>query len=213
MLRVDEPIELSWNLEILGFDRGKRRVLHQRTHNIVTNTGRQFITETLSATAFSGGGFTRARDAVVRYVGVGIGGNRQDNPAAMQAPLADTHPAGFGGTNLQTDIDVTVNRLERPVRATQDSWLRQVAAPAEFPSATSVTWVAQFDAPDINVTPLISVPISEIGLFSSGANPTLPNGSAGAYPGGTGFMIAYDTFKSLPKTGYWSLVVRWTWKF
>lgn len=213
MLRVDDRLEVGWNLEILGFDRGKRRVLHQRTHNIVTNTGRQFIAENLAAASFTGGGFARTQDTVVRYVGVGIGGNRQNQPAAMQTPLADSFPGGYGGTNLQTDIDPTVARLERPVRATADTWLKQVAAPAELPNATSVTWVAQFDAPDINVTPYVTVPISEIGLFSSGANPALPNGAAGAYPGGAGFMLAYDTFTALPKTGYWSLVVRWTWKF
>lgn len=213
MVQVNERLEVGWNLEILGFDRGKKRVLHQRTHNIVVNTGRQFIAEALSAASFGGGGITRVQNAVVQYVGVGIGGSRQNAPAAMQSPLADSPPAGYGGTNLQTDIDVTVSRLERPVKATETAWLRQVAAPPEFPSATSVTWVAQFDAPDINLPPHTVVPVSEIGLYSSGANPALPNGAAGAYPGGTGFLLAYDTFISLPKTGYWSLVVRWTWKF
>jgi hypothetical protein len=213
MLDVSDRIEVGWNLEILGFDRGKRRVLHQRTHNIVTNTGRQFIAENLAAAAFSGGGFTRQQNTVVRYVGLGIGGTRQNAPAALQAPLSDAYPGGYGGSNNQTDIDVSVARLERPVRATESAWMKQVGAPASFPSANAVTWVAQFDAVDVNLTPHTVMPISEVGLYSSGADPAQPNGAAGTYPGGSGFLVAYDTFISLPKTGYWSLLVRWTWKF
>jgi hypothetical protein len=211
MFDRNETIEVKWNLEILGFDRGKRRVLHNRTHNIVVNNGRQFIVENLSASAFGVGTFTRAQNSVVRYMGLGIGGNRQAAPEASTAPLSSAYPTGYAGTNAQTDIDLTVSRLERPVKATPSLWLKQVAAPATYPSAKSVTWSCLFDAADLNLTPIASMPVSEIGLYSSAANPALPNGGAGAYPGTTSAMVAYDNFFHLYKTGFWSLLARWTW--
>lgn len=206
-----DQIEVKWNLELVGYDRGKRKILHQRTHNIVVANGRQFLLEAISGASFSGGVATRVRDAVVRYIGVGIGGSRQGASEASAAPFSDAYPAGYGGTNLQTDTSLTVSRLERPVRATPTAWLKQVAAPPAFPSATSVTWSALFDAADVNVAPHVSVPISEIGLYTSAADPSKPNGGSGDYPGATQHMIAYDTFVSLHKTGYWALLVNWTW--
>ena len=208
---IDDRCEAKWNLEILGFDRGKKKVLHQRTHNIVVNNGRQFLLEAMSAASFASGEITRVQNSVVRYMGLGIGGTRQVVAEASQSPLADPFPDGYGGTNGQTDVALTVSRLERPVKATQTSWLKQVSAPPTFPSANAVTYSALFEAQDINLPPYTSLPISEIGLYSSAANPANPNGGSGPYPGATSSMIAYDTFLSLHKTGYWSLLVNWTW--
>lgn len=210
--RKPEDVDVSWNLEILGFERGKKKILHQRTHNIVVNTGRQFICENLSAASFSSGGFTRHQNTVVRYIGFGIGGTRQNNPAAGTSPLSDTYPAGYGGTNAQTDTSVAVSAIERPVLATASLWMSEVAAPATFPDATSVQWSASFGQSDINVAPYTSVPLSEIGLYKSSAVPTLPNGGAGAYPGPGGHMVAYDTFDTLNKTAFFSIIARWTWR-
>lgn len=208
-----EDLEVSWNLEILGFERGKRKILHQRTHNIVVNTGRQFICENIAASSLSPGGFVRHQNTVVRYIGFGIGGTRQNNPAANSSPLSDAYPAGYGGTNTQTDTSTAVGRLERPVLATASDWMVQVAAPATFPDATSVQWVASFGQTDLNIAPHTSVPLSEIGLYKSSADPTLPNGGAGTYPGPTSNLVAYDTFDTLNKTAFFALLARWTWRF
>lgn len=205
-----QPFEVKWNVEIVGFDRGKRKVLHQRTHNIIVNNGRQFVLGAISALTF-GASIERAQNAVIRYIGFGIGGSRQTTPAAGQPPLADTYPAGYGGSNVQSDANLTVSRLERPVKSTPEYWLKQVAAPPAFPTANSVTWSALFQAADINMAPHTMVPISELGLYTSAADPTMPNGGPGTYPGATGHMVAYDTFVSLPKTGYWATLVNWTW--
>lgn len=213
MLRHTDLLDVTWNLELIGFDRGKRRLLHERTHNIVVNNGRQFIAEVLSASAFAGPSFTRTQNSVVRYIGFGIGGTRQNSVEASDSPLADAYPTGYGGTNDQTDVDVTISRLERPVKATSSAWLKQVATPATFPNATSVQWSALFDAADLNLAPHVMMPISEIGLYSSAADPTLPNGGSGTYPAATSAMIAYDTFTALPKTAFWSVLARWTWQF
>ncbi len=211
-MELQERFELKWNLEILGFDRGKKRVLHQRTHNIVVNNGRQFVIENISAASFGTGGASM-QDSVVQYIGLGIGGSRQTAPEATTSPLSSNYPAGYGGSNTQSDQDVTVSRLERPVKATTTLWLKQVAAPPAFPTPGSVRWTAFFDAMEINLAPYTSVPLSEIGLYSSKANPANPNGApTSAYPGATTAMIAYDTFQTLYKTGFWSLQVNWTWQ-
>lgn len=211
-MQAIDGLEVKWNLEILGFDRGKRKTLHQRTHNIIVNNGRQSVLEMMSAASFSGGTFTRVKEAVVRYVGLGIGGTRQNHLTASQAPLADPFPGGYGGTNGQTDVSLTVSGLERPVKATATSWLKQVAAPPAFPSANQVTYSAFFEAQDVNLSPHTMMPVSEIGLYTSLADPANPNGGAGgSYPGSTSHMLAYDTFLSLQKTGYWALLVNWTW--
>ena len=209
-MQIVQPFEIKWNLELVGFERGKRKVLHQRTHNIIVNNGRQFVLGAISALSF-GAGIERAQNHVIRYIGFGIGGSRQTTPAASQTPLADSYPGGYGGANTQTDTNLAVSRLERPVKATPALWLKQVTAPPAYPTANSVTWSALFQASDINLAPHTLMPISEIGLYTSGADPAQPNGGPGTYPGGTEHMVAYDTFVSLPKTGYWATLVNWTW--
>lgn len=205
-----EAIELRWNLEIDLIDRGKRKRWHQRTHNIVTNTGRQFLAEVITASAFGPSSFVRTQDTCVRYIGFGIGGARQSNPSAASPPLS----VDYAGTNLQTDTDVTVAGLERPVRVTSAPlWMREISTPGTFPSATSTRFIAVFSSADLNYGSYTSVPLSEIALYKSSADPSLPNGSAGAYPGAGGHTIAYDTFNPIEKTGVFSIEVRWDWRF
>jgi hypothetical protein len=212
-MRLKEDLEVEGNLEIIGYDRGKRRVLYQRTHNIIVNNGRSFLVENIAASAFAGSSFTRHQNTVVRYIGFGIGGDRQVEADASASPLADTYPAGYGGTNTQDDATVAVARLERPVLATATNWMKEVATPATFLSATEVQWTATFAQADLNLAPYTSMPISEIGMYKSSADPTLPNGGAGTYPGPTGHMLAYDTFDSFPKHSAFSIVVNWAWRF
>jgi hypothetical protein len=211
MMRVAESLEVRWNLEIDVFERGKRRVWHQRTHNIVVNTGRQFICEVITPQSLGPGSFVRTQDEVVRYIGFGIGGARQTSPDAAAAPYSDPYPAGYNGTNTQDDDDVTVTQLERPVLVTNAPlWMKEISTPGTFPSATSTTFVAVFSKTDINFGAFTSVPLAEIALFSSGADPSLPNGAAGAYPGGFGYTLAYDTFDPFHKNGNFTIEVRWT---
>lgn len=212
MIANADPIELKWNIQIDVYERGKRRPWHERTHNIVTNTGRQFIAENITPQSLGPGSFTRHQDSVVRYIGFGIGGDRQSDPAAAASPYADAHPAGYGGTNVQTDTDVTVSGLERPIQVTNDPlWMREITTPGTFPDATRTTFVATFGGSDLNFGTFTSPPLSEIALFKSTANPALPNGSAGTYPGAGGHCVAYDTFNSIQKTGQITIEVRWTW--
>jgi hypothetical protein len=214
-VRFLETIETSWNLEIDLLERGKRRRWHQRTHNIVVNTGRQFLAENITPSSLGPSSFVRTQNTVVRYVGFGIGGSRQNASDALAPPYSSAYPAGYGGTNVQTDVDVTVGRLERPVKATTgpDLWMREISTPGTFPTAQSTRFIAVFGQTDINFGAFTSVPLSEIGLYKSSADSSLPNGGAAAYPGPTGHLIAYDTFDTIHKTGVFSIEVRWEWRF
>jgi hypothetical protein len=211
-ISVTDKLRLKWNLEMIGVNEdGSQELFHQRTHNIVVNNGRQSILENIAASSLSVGSFTRTRNTVIRYMGIGIGGNRQLAPEAAASPLADAYPDGYGGSNAQTDVDPVVGRIERPIKATASLWLKEVAAPATFPTATSVRWQCLFDSADLNLSPYTSIPISEVGLYWSSADPTLPNGGAGSYPGPTGHLAAYDNYFPLYKTAFFSILVRWTW--
>jgi hypothetical protein len=213
-MKFSEDIDIRINLEIDLFERGKRK-RHHRSHNIVVNTGRQFLAEVITASSFGPGTFVRTQDQVVRYIGFGIGGTRQSSSDAALPPYSLAYPAGYAGTNTQTDTDVTVARLERPVRVSSgpDVWMNQIAAPGTFPSATSTRFIAVFSQTDMSFGSFPSVPLSEIGLYKGSADPSLPNGGAGAYPGPGAHMIAYDTFDPIHKTGVFSIEVRWEWRF
>lgn len=203
-----ESIIGLFNIELDVRERGKL-VSREKTHNIVTNIGRQFLSEVIvSSTAAPV--ITRAQDTVVRYIGFGIGGDRQNSSIANSSPFSVDYP----GVNTQTDTDLTVSGLERPVRISgAPLWMREIAAPATFPTATSVRFTAVFTETDLNYGSYASVPLSEIGLYTSAADPALPNGASGAYPGAGGLMIAYDTFNTIHKSGVFSIEVRWEFRF
>jgi hypothetical protein len=212
-MKIVEGIELKWNLEIDMYDRGKRKRVHSRTHNIVVDTGRQMILENITPATLFSGGFTRTQNTVVRYIGFGLGGTRQTGPNAGLSPYADAYPAGYAGANAQTDNDVTVAQLERPVAVSAAPlFMKEISTPGTFDYTTAQksTFIATFDRADINYGGFLSMPLSEIGLYKSSADPALPNGGAGAYPGGTGHLIAYDTFDTIHKTGGYAITVRWT---
>jgi hypothetical protein len=213
-VRFIEDIEVRLNLEIDLIERGKRR-LHHRSHNIVVNTGRQFLAECITPQSLGPGSFVRTQDQVVRHIGFGIGGTRQNASDAAAPPYSTPYPGGYGGANAQTDTDVTVSRLERPVKVTTgpDLWMREIATPGTFPTATSTRFIAIFGQSDINFGGFTSVPLSEIGLYKSSADPALPNGGVATYPGPAGHLIAYDTFDTIHKTGVFSIEVRWEWRF
>jgi hypothetical protein len=195
------------NIELDVRERGKI-VQRERTHNIVTNIGRQMLAEVIVSDV-AAPTITRHQDTVIRYIGFGIGGNRQNSSIANSAPFSVDYP----GSNTQTDTDLTVTGLQRPVQVAAGLWVREIAAPATFPTATSVRFTAVFSETDINFGSYASVPLSEIGLFTSAADPSLPNGAAGAYPGAGGLMTAYDTFNTIHKSGVFSIEVRWEYRF
>lgn len=203
---IVELIEVQSNLELTLRERGK--ITQRREgHNIWLNTGRIYLAQLIAYSSMSP--LTPEINNRVRYMGLGIGGNRQLAPAvAGNAPL-DV----YVGTNAQTDTDPTVTTLERPVRISGgtdtypglagDVWLGQIQAPALHPTPSEVTFKRLFTQLDINYTPYLTVPLSEVMLYTNAANPLVYNNTG----------IAYDTFDTLSKTDAFELEIAWTIRF
>lgn len=209
-LKEDVPIRLNLSVDLIYPD--GRVAEHHRSHNIITNTGKQFMAQVITASSFAP--LARHNNEVVQYMGFGIGGSRQSNSDALNPSSAIS--LEYPGTNVQTDIDVTVDKLERPVKVTSAPlWMKEIAVPGTFPSLpiTSTQFISTFEQAEINFGGFSTVPISEIALFKSGADPSLPNGTLGLYPGTGGEVIAYDTFSPIEKSGLFAIQVRWEWRF
>ena len=218
-------IPVKSNLVLTVRERGKVKRRSQG-HNIFLNLGREWLPKLISYADLPAGSppppqpVTPEEDRRVRYMGLGIGGNRQLSLAQANAAPLITH---YPGTNGQTDTDPTVLRLERPVRVSSpvpsnpavpplgnvlngDVWLGQIQAPASYPVSTSVTYRRVFSETDISYGPFLSVPLSEIGLFLHSDSTTYVNQQNNT-------CIAYDTFDTLSKTTAFSLEVAWTIRF
>ncbi len=202
-----EKVEVKQNLRLTLRERGKI-VDRREGHNIWLNLGREYLAQLIAYSSFSP--LTGERNDRIRYMGLGIGGTRQTALGVANAsPYVDSYP----GTNLNTDSDLGVAQLERPVRISgstsaypglaDDTWLAQVQAPVVHPVATQTTFTRVFTATDLSYGGFLSVPLSEIMLFTNAADPHVYNN-----PG-----IAYDTFDTLSKTNAFELEVNWTVRF
>jgi hypothetical protein len=213
-MRLSEGIQVRSNLILTVRERGKLvRVV--KGHNIWLNLGREYLASLICYSSYTGSFPTATgvpeRNDRIQYMGLGIGGSRQLSPAvANSSPLT---PA-YAGTNVQTDTDPTVTSLERPVRISGASdsfpyadptniWLGQVQAPVLHPTATQSTFKRLFATTDVSYTPFLSVPLSEIALFTGSAAPGVYNNNA----------IAYDTFDTVSKTSAFSLEIDWSVRF
>ena len=206
-MRFGETIEVKQNLRITVRERGKI-VARREGHNIWLNLGREYLASLISYRSFSP--LLPERDDRLRYMGLGIGGTRQ-----LQLPTANSAPivTAYSGTNAQTDTDPTEIRLERPVRISgssdpypglfADVWLGQVQAPADHPVATQAVMSRLFTQVEVSYAPFLSVPVSEIGLFTGSAHPNVFNNT----------LVAYDTFDTLSKTAAFAFEVVWEIRF
>ncbi len=206
-MRLGEEIEVKQNLHLVMRERGK--IVGRRDgHNIWLNLGREYLASLIAYATFSP--LTPERNDRIRYMGFGIGGTRQVAPGvANVAPISPP----YTGTNNQTDTDPTITRLERPVRLSGsgtnypglagDVWVGQVQAPAVHVTATEVTFTRLFTSEEISYGSFLSVPISEVGLFTNAANPNYYLNT----------IVAYDTFDTLSKTSAFELEVSWTIRF
>lgn len=206
MLR-NVTIPVKQNLKLIARERGKI-VARREGHNIWVNLGSEFLAQLIAYSDMSP--LTPYRDDRTRYMGLGIGGNRQlALPTANGAPYVTAYP----GTNAQVDTDPDVVRLERPVRIggttsappynVSDEWLAQVQAPPTFPTARSVKFQRLFTETQVSYGTFTTVPLSEVGLFTNAAAVNVFNNT----------LIAYDTFETLTKTDAIALQVDWTIRF
>jgi hypothetical protein len=216
--RLTDALQVRSNLELTMRERGKI-VARRKGHNIWLNLGRQYLAQLITYNSFSGSTGTPLRNDRMQYMGLGIGGNRQlALTTANASPLGASPPSPNGaypGTNAQTDTDPTVTTLERPVRVSggvtvypyypSDVWLSQVEAPAwsvdDVPYDS--TFSVLFEQTDISYAPYLTVPLSEVALFTSAANVNIYNNTA----------VAYDTFDTISKTNAFDLEIQWVIRF
>lgn len=202
------------NLEITLRERGKI-VARREGHNIWLDFGREYLSRLLGFTSFIP--LLPEEDNRISYMGFGVGGTRQLAPAiSNNEPISSHYP----GTNLATDTQPGLLKLERPARFgwtsgpsapsggdplvydSGDFWLRQITA-ATHPTPTSTRFTLVAAASDFNGSFYLVVPLSEIGLFHRGAAVQDYNNSP----------VAYDTFDTVQKTGAFDLNVSWTIRF
>lgn len=209
-MRLKATVEVKNNLKLTVRERGKI-VARREGHNIWVDLGREYLAGLISLAAI--GPDTPERNDRIKYMGLGIGGTRQVAPGiANAAPYSTAYP----GTNVQTDLDPEVTTLERPVRISgsttipsdpynpADVWLGTVQAPPVHSTATEATFRRIILAGEVSYSSFTSVPLSEIGLFTSAANPV-------GVPFNT--LVAYDTFDTISKTGAFELEVEWSVRF
>jgi len=206
-IRIFEDIQVRSNLVLTMRDRGKI-VTKREGHNIWLNLGREYLAQLISYSSFSP--LTPARDDRVRYMGLGIGGNRQlISGGTMLSAVTTAYP----GANSQTDTNPGVTQLQRPVRISgsavtypgqgTDVWIGQIQAPPVHPVTTQTTFTRLFLSGEVSYGTLTTVPLSEIGLLTAAANPHVFNNT----------LIAYDTFDTISKTLAFELEVAWTIRF
>jgi len=156
-----------------------------------------------------------ASDRRTRYIGFGIGGTGQ--VASIPVGVAGTYP----GTNVQTDTDVTITELERPVLVTTTwgvsyEWEQEITH-ANTTWSTSpyyVRYEASFGTTDITISgapgPFSYVPLSEIGLYENSCDPSEDYTTVRyAGPPVRPNPVAYHTFYTISKTSLITMTVRW----
>ena len=117
-MRFSEDIQVKQNLHLVARERGKI-VARRDGHNIFVDLGREWLSRLIAYQSYSPDVYQR--DDRVRYMGFGIGGNRQ-----LALPTANSFPIGGAGNpyaasshtgigaNQQTDLDRTVTTLLLP---------------------------------------------------------------------------------------------------
>lgn len=223
-MRFIDRFHMKSNVTILKKDRNGCVVDKRESHNVVTNTGRQWLRDTIACAAYpaghatSGAGMNLAGSALddtagggtdyfaldgktyrPRYIGVGVGG-------VLQSILAR-------GAQIEESSVVT---LEKAVKITNSSWLKQVLPTDDtgnselFPTDYSIRYRAILEYDDVSFAGQLyslgtDVPISEAMLFTSEATPD-------DEPDGRG-SIAYNIFTPISVTPNFYLELAWELRF
>jgi hypothetical protein len=203
-MRIVDRIEIKSNLKLTVYERGKIVTIREG-HNIWLDVGREFVLQLMSFQSFNPD--VPIRSDRIKYMAVGIGGTGQKQLA--QANVAPLSPP-YVGTNVQDDETPTVTTLERPVRISGSSsnypglagdiWAGTIQAPPDLSVGTRAVYRRVFTGLEVSYGPFVSVPISEIALMTSLADP-------GNY---LNQAVAYDTFDTVSKTGAASIEAVWT---
>jgi hypothetical protein len=203
-MRFTDRIPVKSNLRITMRERGKI-MARREGHNIWLELGNEYIAQLIAFQSF--GPDTPVRNDRVKYMGLGIGGTAQIAlPTANSAPISPP----YTGTNLQDDVTPIVTHIERPVRISGstsaypglagDQWVGQIQAPPDLSTSGDVVFRRVFTNEEVSYGPFLVVPVSEVMLFTSSADPENYQNTG----------IAYDTIATLAKTSASAIEIEWT---
>lgn len=206
---IRTTVEIDINLQLLVRDKTGTVIDSRAGHNIMTGFGSEWLAKRIAYSSFSP--LTEEDNFAIGYIGLGIGGTRQN---ALGVVNAAPYSVSYPGTNVQTDINPNILALERPVRLTgsntaypgqgADVWLGRVQAPANHPEPNATEFRRLFDGQtELAYGTFLSVPVSEVGLFLYGTSPTYIH----TY---NNRPLFYDTFDTITITSAVSLEVIWT---
>lgn len=206
-LSLRDEIEVKSNVLLVMRERGKI-IARREGHNIWVSLGSEYLAERISLQSYDPD--VPYNSYHVKYMGLGIGGTAQKAlDVANNPPISGP----YVGTNDQVDTDLTVSSLERPVRISGsesaypgvggDAWVGLIGSADPNSVPTQTTFRRTFTQADVNYGSFVSVPLSEIGLFLSSADPENYQN----------LLVAYHTFDTLMKTAAFSLEVVWTIRF
>ena len=201
---VKDTIQVKNNLSLVCRERGKI-VARRDGHNIWLDLGREYLAKLIALQSY--GPDVPFTDARVKYLGFGIGGTRQLALAtANSTPISPPYTGG----NTQTDNDPTILTMERPVRVSGsssaypgvvgDTWIGRITSADPLTAPKQVTFRRIFTQLEVSYGPFVSVPLSEVGMFTSDADPENYQNNP----------VAYDTFDTLSKTSAVDIEVVWT---
>jgi hypothetical protein len=215
ILRKSERFDPNINVKLLVYELmygHMPRLVDQRlSHNVMTNTGRNWVVQRLGGSDYSVDPPVSHTSAVAKYIGLGCGG-------ALQTK------AGFAATQVEL---ASVLALEDPVPVSKAGDVRtylkqcnaQVSNTVYFPGTGRTVFVGTFLETEVsfaaNATALgqvvgTEVPVSEAGLYLSTAVPTYdPVAIAGMNPQSPNQLIAYNCFSPVISTPNTLIRVEW----
>lgn len=182
--------------------RAGRVVDVRRTHNTWTHYGRDYLSRIVALQTIDADELNDVvqTDYRIRYLGLGIGGVSYSSGTAYAPPLLGAYPPGSDPQstdghryNDENPTSPPISTLERPVRKSgssdpyntapgTDTWLFG-ATGTYYRDTNSVTYrfVVDCTASDVVYAPFTEMPVSEAGLFHSGASVHDPFSSLVAY--------------------------------
>lgn len=202
---------MNSNLFIRMYKSGKL-ISEYAGHNIWVDYGSEYLANLVSLSSYDPD--VIIEDRRIKHIGFGIGGSRQTlSSIANSPPLSTSYPVaqdphGTSGDEYKREFPINpmITSLERPVRITggigdyltadpTNVWLTQVPAPrfmVTFPATGEVTFRSTVDSTksEMLYDPFIEMPLSEVGLFLSGADVNSP------YNVDPEQLVAYHSFNT-----------------
>lgn len=214
---LGDKLDPTINVAIGIYEDGKL-VDRRLSHNVVTNTGREWLTKLVGSDDYATDPPSPHVTAKIGYIGFGCGGALQTSTlfTTGQAELVTV-------TTLQDPVPIALLDSERKYLKEVD---KQTNSSIYFPGDFRTRFIVDVSETELsfagnktlvsNVDVGTSVPISEAGLYLSDANPTYTHEESNvgeADPRNPNRMVAYNVFSPIAVTPNVVLRVEWELRF